>query len=767
MATVVVCVARMSLAQTDPGARSSASAASCRLTILAARINGMRSVGSSGEGVMALECEGGIYLPREDLTRWRLRIPADAPAVQDETGIPYIRLSGIPDLSYSIDDASQELSIAARAGSFLPTSLLHDNSMQSGALVKNTGAFLNYDLGLERSSRTAISGFAEIGAFSPWGLALASFLRPSYATAAPIRLDTTLIHDLPSRRESLRLGDSITQQGAWGRAVYFGGVQWGSDFSTQPEFVTFPSPRVRGEAVADSTAELYVNNALRWAQQVPSGPFEIRNPPLIAGPGQVTLVVRDALGREAVTTQPYFASSKLLRAGLADYSVSAGKVRLGYGAQSFSYGRSIAAASYRRGMTNFLTLEARGEAVGDLRVGGLIATVLPIRWVTASSGYVASRGAWQHGHMTLASIDFQTSRLSMGVQGQKATEGFRQLGLDRDRLPVRQLAAVYAGVSAFGRDHLSASYFRQDGQIPLRYASGSYSLNLSRRAFWHATFTRTLGAQRQTIAMTGVTFRLDDRTSVTTSASRFDRESAVQVEAQRNLPLGSGIGYHAVATGGRNARADGQLFARTGANEFELAAGRTPFGTAFRARVQGALGLLGNHVFAARRIFDGFALVKVGEYPGVQVLSDNQPIAKTDRHGIAVVPRLFSYQSNHISIDPAQLPMDVSVPDLDVNVRPGRRAGVMVELAAAADNGAVYRLVDEAGNVVPLSATVTLEGIDVAFAVGMNGVVYLSGVPARNTVLTAVWPDGRCTATVDLRRKIDSSGEKLICSSVR
>ena len=40
---------------------------------------------------------------------------------------------------------------------------------------------------------------------------------------------------------SLRLGDSISGASGWGGAVRFGGVQWATNFSVQPDFVTFPA----------------------------------------------------------------------------------------------------------------------------------------------------------------------------------------------------------------------------------------------------------------------------------------------------------------------------------------------------------------------------------------------------------------------------------------------------------------------------------------------------------------------------------------------
>ena len=55
-----------------------------------------------------------------------------------------------------------------------------------------------------------------------------------------VRLDSTWTLDLPERRETLRVGDSISTTGAWGQAARFGGVHFGTNFATQPTLVTTP-----------------------------------------------------------------------------------------------------------------------------------------------------------------------------------------------------------------------------------------------------------------------------------------------------------------------------------------------------------------------------------------------------------------------------------------------------------------------------------------------------------------------------------------------
>ena len=125
------------------------------------------------------------------------------------------------------------------------------------------------------------------------------------------RLESTWIYAMPERTVTLRAGDVISRAGAWGRAVRYGGVQYATDFDTQPTLVRTPVQFAAGQATVPSTVDVFVNNALVTQQQVKPGPFSVTNIPPISGSGDVTLVVRDELGREQVVTRPFYSSPTL------------------------------------------------------------------------------------------------------------------------------------------------------------------------------------------------------------------------------------------------------------------------------------------------------------------------------------------------------------------------------------------------------------------------------------------------------------------------
>ncbi len=364
--------------------------------------------------------------------------------------------------------------------------------------------------------------------------------------------------------------------------------------------------------------------------------------------------------------------------------------------------------------------------------------------------------------MILSSIQYQSKTLTVGLDNRSSTREFRQLGLDRENRPPRHVQSAFVGVSLFGRDHFTLSMFRQRGDESVEYASASYSGNLGRRAFIHLTTTSTLCGQKRAVFSAGLTFQPWERTSVSSTVTRHNGETDVALAAQRNLPLGTGVGYRFLAERGSASRAEGEVQLRTETNEFQLEASQTEFGRTLRGSVQGAIGFLGGKIFATRRISDSFAVVKAGDYEGVHVFSENQPIAVTGKDGTAVVPRLLSYQVNHLSIDPTDLPLDATMNDSSLNARAGRRTGVLVEFPVSMMNGVLLKVVEEAGEPIRTPATLTLQGKSESFPIGYSGIAYITGFVPGRTLLTVTWKGGSCRATVDLQEEPRGLAEKRV-----
>lgn len=711
--------------------------------LLAVNINGV----DRGEVVSARRLsDGGLAVAAQDLQNWRLKPPAGG--VLRINGHAWVRLADLEGVAWHIDMESQTIMLQAPGASFAGTALAYGETDGVQLTPSAAGGFFNYDLYHQRDGgRDGGGGLFELGAFNTHGSGTATAVwRDTGMLRRWARLDTTWTMDLPQHMQSLRFGDAIGRAGAWGRAVRFGGLQWGTNFATQPGFIAFPLPTLRGEAALPSTLDVYLDNTRLLQSEVPAGPFDVTNVPVVTGQGQLRLVVRDLLGRQQVITQPYYTSPQLLRPGLHDFSVEAGAVREDYGVASGRYGRFMAVATDRLGIDAGFTRELRAEFLGDqqtLGAGGV--WLLPGRGApagTLSASAAASHGRDGGGRLLALGLDRQARDLGVGLRTQYASRDFVQIGQLPGFTPRRTLTASLG--LPLGGNALGVSYVRQSTWQgnEHRLLSASYSLRLGAALQLGLYALRDYGGASDTSVGVIVTVAMDARTSLNAEVARQGRQDRKMVQLQRNLPAGNGFGYRLLAGDHRHYLAGGAL--QTDRASFTLEAASFAGQAGYRAGVSGGVAVAGGGVFPSRRIEESFAVVKVGDYAGVRIYRDNQEVARTDANGLALVTRLRAYQDNPVSIEQADLPLDAEVDTLRLKLAPALKSGVVVAFPVRRSRGAAFRLVDDAGVALPPGAVVRIEGDAREFPVGFDGRVFVTGL-GKNSRLSAQWQGRRCT----------------------
>lgn len=334
------------------------------LLFVSITING---AAQDGEYLLAQRA-GDFFVRTADLARWSVRFPSDATIAIDNEA--FIALTGIPGVTFKFDAARQHLALTVPAQLFeefkVTATAPHVQLTQSAF-----AAFLNYDLSAQYDKTAQATAFLETGVSDDWGL-LANTMSVGHGagTSKVTRFDSYFLRDDPVTLTRLVVGDAVTDARDWSREVRFGGVRFGTEFSLVPNFVTFPTPAFTGRTAIPSNVELLVENAQRFQTDVAPGPFSISQVPLVNGAGEVTLVIRDALGVERRVKSSYYVSSRLLSPGLSAWSFEAGAERRDYGVRNFSYCNPFASGSYRRGITDWLTFESRTEISGDVQMAG-------------------------------------------------------------------------------------------------------------------------------------------------------------------------------------------------------------------------------------------------------------------------------------------------------------------------------------------------------------------------------------------------------------
>jgi outer membrane usher protein len=693
--------------------------------------------------------DGRLLARRDDLERWRLRLP-DAPPVT-HAGEAFYPLDTLRGLSYRVDEAAQALVVNAAPGLFGTTEIRGRAAGFSDPSPAPPGAFLNYDVFAQQADgKASASGLLELGGFSGSGVGVSNFLaRSADAGRRVVRLDTTWTRDRPGELATLRLGDAISGAGGWGRSVRFGGVQWATNFNTQPGFITFPLPGLSGEAVLPSTVDLYVNDALRLRRDVPTGPFSIQDLPVVTGQGVARLVVRDALGRERVINQPYYASPRLLQQGLHDYSYELGRVRENFGVTSNDYGRALAVGTHRLGLSDRVTGEAHVEVVGGQQTLGVGGALLWPRLGVLNASVAGSRSERGAGTLAALGLERQGRWLSFGGQTQIRSERFAQLGMQPGDTAPRQISQVFASVATSGYGSLGLGYTVQNfrEREPVKVLNASYSVSLGKLGFLSLSLLRFQGEDSKYFAGLTFTRSLDERTSASAMATSQQGGGQALFQAQRNLPAGSGVGYRVLAGAGGPERLEAGLSAQSDIGAYSVEAGKSGAQTAFRAGASGGMALVGGEGFLSRRITDSFAVVRVPDYPNVRIYADNQLVARTGRDGTALLPRLRPYQKNPVRIEQADLPLDVQIGAVQLDAVPYFRSGLLLQFPVKRSRGALLTVLLENGEPLPAGAVAQIIPEKEEHPAGLRGEIYLTGLSASNR-LQVSWRGQSCEFTV-------------------
>lgn len=726
--------------------------------VLQLTINGT----AAGDDFIVLrDANDGLWITEEDFRRLRLRSPQVTPRIAD--GRRFLPLAAIAGTRVTYDDAHSAASISAPGAAFDSTHVSFNGNGPRPPLSRSgTGAFLNYELFGQTgqySGADIVSAYAEFGFFSPLGVLTDTGVGTHTQTDhSYVRLETTFTHDFPSSLETLRLGDAISVPGSWAQAVRFGGLQWGSNYGIRPDLVTTPLLAVGGTAVVPSTVDVFVNGKAVGSSQVPAGPFVVNQVPALNGAGDVNIVVRNALGQQQIVSLPFYSAAVMLQPGLSLWDIDVGALRENFGLESSDYGSAMASATWRHGFSGSTTAEVHAEgahdgptAAGfdvaqaidhwavvtlDVAVGGQSDPVAVIGGVPAQP---ASSGVYE-----ALGIQHVDERWSVMLQAQHASDGFRDLGNVGGVPTAVERYLAQAGVNLAHSGSLQAAFVAQLNADDTRQETIalSYQVNVGRGTLG-ANLSHTGGDTHDTSCFIFYALPLGSRLNSSTTL-RYDSQqkspnTALVQALQKNLPVGPGDGY--LLSAGTDGSYNAEYLRQFDALTLDAAAARYADLSAQRLAVNGGLIFMDGEVRAMRTVTDSFAMVEVGGIPNVTVSFDNQPVARSDANGVALVPNLRSFDVNRLSIDPLQLPLDAAVTDTHVQIVPPYRSGNLVSFPVKRVHSGVFRLRRADGKPVPAGAVVKFQGEE--FPVGLDGLTYVTGYD-HGTTGEAHWSSGRC-----------------------
>jgi outer membrane usher protein len=719
----------LSRKKTDPSAPQS------ELTehIFAVEIN-TQEIGDSA--FFLQDTNGNIFSREADLEKWGFTPPHNPPIIHND--IPYYSLKEFKDLVFKINEKEMAIYITSPSSHFK----LKEIEFSSHSFVvpeePPLGAYFNYDtLAQQNRYSQQIGGLFSGGVFNKFGTGSCNFLAQHSKKKSPnksrvVRLNSSWEYDDPANIRSLILGDSYTAPGMWGNSVGFGGIQFQTNFGTQPTFITFPLPSAKGESAIPSVIDLYVNNSLIKQSRTEAGPFTINSIPVTTGGGNINFVATDLLGRQQEFSVPFYASTSLLKPGLQNYSYSAGFLRHNFGVQSNDYKRFAFVGDHAMGFTDSFTGGAHLELLEKqqtLGLGGyeLISTLGVFNLAGALSNHSNKLGE-------LTSIGFQRQEyngISFGTNVQWTSKKFVQLGTC-PRHSLHYQTTTFVGIPLYKGASLGISYLYQEyrKKTKISLLNMNFNQSISQSMSMNISGITNMGGKRNQSIFLTLTYALNETTSFNAIGTAQKDGNQGTAQLTRNLPVGPGYGYNLYAANGQQENYQASFTAQDDIGTYTAAGSHQSGITTGQIQAKGAVAFLNGNAHLTRLLGQSFAVVEVPGYSDIRIYSQNQYVGRTADDGTLLVPNLLPYQKNPLRVELEDLPLDAQVNVAEVNPIPYYLSGLVAKFPIKSSSGASMKLVLPSGEPVPVGAVVKMN--KEKFPIGYEGQLYLTDLQESN-----------------------------------
>ena len=684
-----------------------------------------------------------FYASADDLKLWRLDLPSTAKGV-DYSGVIYYPLSVFSGLQVTLDRPNQALLVTAQVENYEGTTFDFQPKRKTSKGTSETGFFLNYDFllqgeeGIDESFNSLFEGVF----FSPGGVFINTFREREVENEYEfIRLASTYQYDYVNRRSSLKVGDAFSIGGRMGGRVNFGGIQYSTNFSLQPDFIKYPKlSAIGGVAESKSTIDIYVDNVKRMSRQVQPGPFEIHNIPAVTGKGEVMIVVKDFLGRETLIREPFYINPTILKKGLSDYSYEAGFERLNYGEESAEYGRLVAAGTHRYGLKNNLTGELHLESMHKKQMTSLDLIALFPSLGIVSSGFGLSRNEDIYGSAWNLGYNFQSKKINCGLAFKTASKHFSTVS-SGTAPGIKFEASFRAGFFSrrLGGGGLSFLYREDWLNVKTRILTGRYGINaLSGKV--HLTAFKSMDDDSYGASLYYM-FHFGKNKNAKFGVETQSGKHLAAVDVSKSLPMSNSgfswkIGAEARDDGYNSFRGNVSRYGQWNKISLDLA-GRDG-NDSYRVGMSGAVALLRQGFFVSRRINQSLALADTSGVSGVHIHQRNKELGTTNEEGYLLVPGLRPYEENRLELKVDTLPIDLEIKDDGVKfVTPRYRSAVMASFGIKKTQSILFTATMADGTYLPAQTTISDVNKAREWFVAKNGLIYLNDVPVGKITLIA------------------------------
>jgi outer membrane usher protein len=394
-------------------------------------------------------------------------------------------------------------------------------------------------------------------------------------------------------------------------------------------------------------------------------------------------------------------------------------------------------------------MEERGN------LGGVVQVTMPVLGLAGVGGALSAGDGT--GKLGKAFFQRNEPNWTVGAAWQEQSDNYLDVAFEPNQIRTLATRQVSASARVGPRNWLNVLGLRTRDQTgTFDTATLGWSFSLTRSATLSANLSQFSGSQQpaNTVLSIMLALPLGERDFVTVSAERRSNPAETNglLNLSRNLLETDSFGYRLLAGEQSDAkRLEAGAFWRTGVGELGLEVADSFDVTATRAYARGSVATVGGNWRISRYLDQSFAMVKVADFPDVQVYANSQPVGKTDRNGVAVIPRLSAFLPNTLTFESEDIPLDGSFGENAKQVKIANRMGVLVDMGVLRRLSATLSLVESSGRPVPAGATARVGEAEEEFPVARQGRVYVSGLErGKPNVLQVRIGERACRAAVEL-----------------
>lgn len=607
--------------------------------------------------------------------------------------------------------------------------------------------------------------------------------------------------DVPSIRGRIIAGQASTSNSVFD-SFQFRGVQLTSVDDMLAESMRNYAPVVRGVASSNARVTIRQNGYIVYSTNVSPGPFAIRDVyPNTSG--DLFITVTEADGSEKHFTVAYSSVTNLLREGIWNYQLTAGRYHSGTSGYAPQFVQGTVARGIRYDLTPFgggmladnyqSAVLGVGANLGDL--GGVSVDGSYARTDLASggtkngasfrllyakslnsfgtdfrlagyrystSGYydfsdaVQERRDWNNGvyqheyvdpnKITDGTPDWAESYNSVYYSG--------RYGNKRSRMEL----SVNQSLNEYGRIFVNANQLTYWGtnekSRTLQFGYNSSYKRLSYSLYFQSTRSQ-YGYSDNSVNLTlslPIFWNNDKNVIVATTQASHDRDSGDSyTTGVSGTLLDDGRLSYGASTG--HSQATNQTSAANLGYQSSIGniSGSYSYSNNYTQKnldVSGGIVAHSGGITLSQPLGDTFALVRADNAKGVPVL--NSPGVEIDRFGYAIVNNVSPYRYNTIALNTENLPIGLDIPQAVIQTVPTQRAIVGVNFETYYGHILLIHSQFSDGSTPQLGATVYNEKHRNSGTVGMGGDMYVAGIKPGET-LTVKWgdePTKHCQITI-------------------